>query len=142
MRDRKYEIWEVVLECIAAIAAIACLGLQIYAGYAYEAGMGALLHHMASLLILYAGMTALQIFPEALNGFGSEPLQGRVRVFAVRMIRNGKLFLTFGMLLPSVADALGARMNAAYSLLVMAATLGNIGYYMYRIFRHNSKKKT
>ena len=99
------------------------------------------LYHLLPNLCLYAGMTVLQIFPELLNGWGSEPLQGKVRTYGVRMVRNCKMFVILGMLFPSAADALGIEMDAAYSLLVMAGILGTIAYYLIRIYQYNASKK-
>ncbi len=106
-----------------------------------ESGIATMVYRLLPLVLLYAAMTVLQIYPEFLNGMGSEPLQGMVRVYAVRMVRNIKLLLVFGILLPSAADVLGISVDEAYSLLVLAGILGNIGYYILRIYKYNTKKK-
>lgn len=140
MAKKEWEIWEIVIEMITALALIVYFGLQAYYGYVYESGAAVMFYHILPPALLYACMTLLQRFPEFLNG-GGEPLKGKVRVYAVRMVRNSKMIFMFGVLLPSVADALGVGMNAAFSLLVMAGVLGTAGYYLYRIFQYNSKKK-
>ena len=141
MTKREQEIWEIIIETITLIAAGVFFGLQIYYVYVYESGILTLLYHLLPMFLLYAGLTVLQIFPELLKGFGSEPLQGKVRIYAVRMVRNSKMLVVFGILVPAAADVLGVKMNAAYSLLIMAAVLGNIGYYLYRIYQYNLKGK-
>lgn len=140
MAKKEWEIWEVILEVLAACAACAFLALQIYYGLVYESSIVTMLYHLLPVAFLYAGMSALQAFPEFLNG-GGERLQGMVRVYAVRMARNSKALVMAGMLLPAMADALGTEMNAAYSLFLMGGILGNIGYYLYRIFQYNTKQK-
>lgn len=140
MEKKELNIWEIIIETVTIIGVIVFLGLQIYYGYVYKRSLIVFLYHFLSVILLYAGLTVLQIFPEFLNGKNSEPLRGMVRIYAVRMIRSAKMFVILGMLLPSVADALGVRMSAAYSFLIMAGVLGSIGYYLYRIYRYNSKK--
>lgn len=138
---KEWKIWEIVIETVTVTAVLVFLGLQIYYGYYYKRSMLTLLYRLLPVLCLYAGMTVLQIFPELLNGGGSEPLQGRVHTYGVRMVRNCKMFVILGMLFPSAADALGVEMDAAYSLLIMAGILGTIVYYLVQIYRYNSAKK-
>lgn len=140
MAKKEWEIWEVVIETVAVLAIIIFFGLQAYYAYVYESGIATILYHILPPALLYAGMTVLQIFPELLNG-GGERLRGKVRIYAVRMARMCKMLLILGILLPSIADAAGIEMNAAFSLLFMAGILGAIAYYLYRIFQCNSKKK-
>ena len=83
---------------------------------------------------LYAGMTVLEIVPELLNAGGKEKLGGRIRIYAVRMARNCKFLFMIGMLVPSVADVIGFRVDASYSFLIMAGILGTLAYYLYRIY--------
>ena len=132
--------WEIIVETVTAVAVGVFLGLQVYYGYVYESGIWTILYHLLPMGLLYVGMIFLQIFPEILNG-SNEPLPKLVRMYAVRMIRICKLFLVTGVLVPSVADVLGIKMNSAYSLIIMGGILGTIGYYFYRIFEYNSSQK-
>lgn len=141
MKEKEWKIWEIVIETVTVTALIVFLGLQIYYGYIYERSLMTLLYHLLPNLCLYAGMTVLQIFPELLNGWGSEPLQGKVRTYGVRMVRNCKMLVILGMLFPSAADALGIEIDAAYSLLVMGGILGMMAYYLIRIYQYNASKK-
>ena len=137
----EWRIWEIIIETITVIAVIVFVGLQIYYGYIYERSVMTLLYHLLPVLFLYAGMTVLQMYPELLNGNSGEPLQGKVHMYGVRMVRNCKMLVIFGMLFPSAADALGIEMDAAYSLLIMAGVLGTIVYYQVRIYQYNSSQK-
>ena len=141
MPKKDIQVWEIIIESIAAVAAVVIIALQLYYGYIYESGIATMVYRLLPLVLLYAAMTVLQIYPEFLNGMGSEPLQGMVRVYAVRMVRNIKLLLVFGILLPSAADVLGISVDEAYSVLVLSGILGNIGYYILRIYKYNTKKK-
>lgn len=141
MDKRGQKAWEAVVEAVAVMAVLAFFGMQIYYGYMYERSLSALLSHFLPVILLYAGMTMLQMYPEFLNGRNSEPLKGMVKIYAIRMARNAKLLLILGMLIPSAADLLGIEMNASYSIFIMMGILGNIGWYLYRIYQYNSKKK-
>ena len=141
MMKKETEIWEIVTETVTALAVLVYIGLQIYYSYAYESSTVTILYHLLPVLLIYIGLTVLQIFPELLNGIKSEPLKGMVRIYAIRMVRNSKLFLILGMLLPSVADAIGIGMNPAYSLLLMAGVLGTVACYLYRIYQYNKSQE-
>lgn len=140
MHKQEIRIWDIVTETLTAIAVLLFVGLQIYYRLIYQTMLSTLVYHMIPMLLIYAGMLILQRYPEFLNGWNSEPLVGKVCVYAVRMVRMCKMFLVFALLIPSVCDVLGFAINAAYSLFIMACILINIGYYLYRIFQYNSSQ--
>ena len=140
MVKKDWKVWEIVTESLAAAAAVVYLGLQIYYGYLYESMGTAIVYRVLPAAFLYAGMTVLEIVPELLNAGGKEKLGGgRIRIYAVRMARNCKFLFMIGMLVPSVADVIGFRVDASYSFLIMAGILGTLAYYLYRIYRYNSE---
>lgn len=96
-----------------------------------------MVYHFLPIILLYAGMLLLQYHPEFLNGRGGEPVTGKVRIYAVRMVRICKFLLVYGIVVPSVADVAGININAAYSLIVMVCILAVIAYYIYRIYQYN-----
>ncbi len=139
MVKKDWKVWEIVTESLAAAAAVVYLGLQIYYGYLYESMGTAIVYRVLPAAFLYAGMTVFEIVPELLNAGGKEKLGGRIRIYAVRMARNCKFLFMIGMLVPSVADVIGFRVDASYSFLFMAGILGTLAYYLYRIYRYNSE---
>lgn len=141
MSKKQSQIWEIVMETVTAIAILVYLGLQIYYQYAYESSITTIVYHLLPMLLIYIGMTVLQQFPELLNGSQSEPLRGRVRIYAIHMIRSSKLLIVLGLLFPSVADAVEIQLNASYSLFIIGGVLIVIGYYLYRIYQHNANEK-
>ena len=141
MPKKEPQLWEIIIETLSAAALMIYFGLQLYYGYLYESSITTMLFHLLPAVLLYAGLVVLQLFPEFLNGRNSEPLQGMVRTYAVRMVRNIKFLLMLGVLFPSIADILGISADAAYSLLILGGILANIGYYIYRIYKYNTKKK-
>ncbi len=141
MPKREWEIWEMVIEAVTVAALLVFFGLQVYYGYIYESSFATVAYHLLSAALLYAGLTVLQVFPELLNGRNSELLQGTIRIYAIRMVRNIKLLLILGIVIPSAADVLGIAVNAAYSFFLFGGILLDIGYYIYRIYRYNTRKK-
>ena len=139
MVKKDWKVWEIVTESLCAAAAVGYLGLQIYYGYLYESMGTVIVYRVLPSAFLYAGMTVLEIVPELLNVGGKEKLGGRIRTYAVRMARNCKFLFMIGMLVPSVADVIGFRVDASYSFLIMAGILGTLAYYLYRIYRYNSE---
>lgn len=140
MKKEEPGILDIVVETLTVIAVLAFFGLQIYYRVIYRTGWKTMVYHLLPVVLIYIGTLVLQAFPELLNGINSEPLQGKVRTCAVRMVRNSKLFLIVGMLIPGIGDVLGMEIDPAYSLFIMACILGVIGYYLYQIYRYNMEK--
>lgn len=141
MKNEKLRTKDIVLETITAMAVLLFAGLQIYYCVLYRTPFMTLVFHILPMALIYAGMLVMQRFPELLNGKNSEPLSGRVRMYAVRMVRWCKLLLALGLLVPTVGDVLGGGIDPAYSIFIMAGILGVIAYYLYRIYRNNSDSK-
>lgn len=140
MQKEKWEIFDVVIETLTVVGVLFYFGLQIYYRMLYETEWSTLLYHLFPILLIYVGTLLLQRNPEWLNGRGSEPLYGKIRMYAVRMVRNGKFLLILGMLVPGIADILGVHIHDGYSLLMMVCILAVIGYYMFRIYQYNKEQ--
>ena len=104
-----------VFEIISAIAALFYMGLQVYYGIVYGAG--------AVLILVYMGLTVLAIYPERVNGLSREVCTGAIRRYTIRMVELIKLVFVLSLLFTSICDALGFRVDAAYSLIVMGMIL-------------------
>jgi len=133
------KLWDLVAESLAAVAMFAYIALRIYYRYLYFSDVR-VSYEILFVPLLYAGMLLLQKYPEFLNGMHSEPLTGKVRFYGIRMIRNSKLLIMVGILIPSIADVWGVYINEAFTLLIWAGVLGVIGYYMYRIYQYNKSQ--
>ncbi|MBO5373789.1 MAG: hypothetical protein J6A75_13870 [Lachnospiraceae bacterium] len=140
MQKDKSEILDVVIETLSAAGILLYLGVQFYYRMLYETVWTTFLYHLVPVIFMYAGMLFLQKNPEWLNGRNSEPLQGKVRFYAIRMIRNCKFFIVLGILVPGVADIIGIQLRSGYSLLIMLCVLVVIGYYMFRIYQYNKEQ--
>lgn len=141
MRKNEMETGDIVAEVLALLEIGIYIGLQIFYKNIYNTGVGTLMYHLCPVLLVYAGMLTMQSMPELLNGAKSEPLEGKVRFYAVRMIRVCKLLFMTGFLVPSVADVCGIEINAAISLILMASVILVVAYYLYRIWKYNSSQR-
>lgn len=137
MRKNEMTIGDMIVESVTVFGLILYIGLQFFYLSQYTVQGLTVVYHFLPMILLYAGMLLLQFRPEFLNGRGMEPVTGKVRIYAVRMVRICKLLLVYGIVVPSAADVAGINLNAAYSLIVMGCILAVIAYYIYRIFQYN-----
>ena len=112
-----------VFEIISAIAALVYLGLQVYYGIVYGAGAVRIVMNVLILILVYMGLTVLAIYPERVNGLPREVCTGAIRKYTIRMVELIKLVFVLSLLFTSICDALGYRVDAAYSLIVMGLIL-------------------
>lgn len=137
MRKNEMTIGDMIVESLTVFGLILYIGLQFFYLSQYTVQGITVVYHFLPIILLYAGMLLLQYHPEFLNGRGGEPVTGKVRIYAVRMVRICKFLLVYGIVVPSVADVAGININAAYSLIVMVCILAVIAYYIYRIYQYN-----
>ena len=109
-----------VFEIISAIAALFYMGLQVYYGIVYGAGAVRIVMNVLILILVYMGLTVLAIYPERVNGLSREVCTGAIRRYTIRMV---ELVFVLSLLFTSICDALGYRVDAAYSLIVMGLIL-------------------
>ena len=112
-----------VFEIISAIAALFYMGLQVYYGIVYGAGAVRIVMNVLILILVYMGLTVLAIYPERVNGLSREVCTGAIRRYTIRMVELIKLVFVLSLLFTSICDALGYRVDAAYSLIVMGLIL-------------------
>ena len=112
-----------VFEIISAIAALFYMGLQVYYGIVYGAGAVRIVINVLILILVYMGLTVLAIYPERVNGLPREVCTGAIRKYTIRMVELIKLVFVLSLLFTSICDALGYRVDAAYSLIVMGLIL-------------------
>ena len=112
-----------VFEIISAIAELFYMGLQVYYGIVYGAGAVRIVMNVLILILVYMGLTVLAIYPERVNGLPREVCTGAIRKYTIRMVELIKLVFVLSLLFTSICDALGYRVDAAYSLIVMGLIL-------------------
>lgn len=112
-----------VFEIISSIAALFYMGLQVYYGIVYGAGAVRIVMNVLILILVYMGLTVLAVYPERVNGLSREVCTGAIRRYTIRMVELIKLVFVLSLLFTSICDALGYRVDAAYSLIVMGMIL-------------------
>ena len=112
-----------VFEIVSAIAALLYMALQVYYGIVYGAGAVRIVMNVLILILVYMGLTVLAIYPERVNGLSREVCTGAIRRYTIRMVELITLASVLSLLFTSICDALGFRVDAAYSLIVMGMIL-------------------
>lgn len=136
--------WAAMLaEAVGLVSALIYLGLQIYYGIAYGAPLLDIVMNVAAMLLVYAGLTLLSIYPERVNGLTREVCSGAVRKYTIRMVRGAKLIFVEGLLFTSICDVIGRQLKPGYSLIVVVLIVAVTVYYECRIIRilRNQNKK-
>lgn len=123
MKKNRLSTEKLVFEIISAVAALFYMVLQVYYGIVYGAGAMRILMNVLILILVYTGLTMLIRYPERVNGLPREVCTGDIRKYTIRMVELIKLVFVLSLLFTSICDALGYRIDAAYSLIVMAFIL-------------------
>lgn len=123
MKKNRLSTEELVFEIISAVAALFYMVLQVYYGIVYGAGAMRILMNVLILILVYTGLTMLIRYPERVNGLPREVCTEDIRKYTIRMVELIKLVFVLSLLFTSICDALGYRIDAAYSLIVMAFIL-------------------
>ncbi len=123
MKKNRLSTEELVFEIISAVAALFYMVLQVYYGIVYGAGAMRILMNVLILILVYTGLAMLIRYPELVNGLPREVCTEDIRKYTIRMVELIKLVFVLSLLFTSICDALGYRIDAAYSLIVMAFIL-------------------
>lgn len=140
MQKDEMGIGDIIVESLTIFGMIMYLGLQMFYRSRYQISIQTMIYHIVPVILLYLFLLLLQYHPEFLNGKSSEPVKGKVRIYAVRMVRICKLLIVYGILIPTVADILETGIHGAYSLVVMLCILVVIAYYIFRIYQYNREE--
>lgn len=128
--------WPAMLaEAVGIVAGLVYLGLQIYYGIAYRVNGFTMLMNVAAMVLVYAGLTMLCVYPERVNGLTPEQCSGDVRRYTIRMARICKLIFVCGLCFTSICDVLGKELKPGYSLIVVVLIVAVAAFYEYRIIR-------
>lgn len=128
--------WQAMLtEAVSLVSAVIYLGLQIYYGISYGVSAINIIMNVVVMLLVYAGLTMLGIYPERVNGLTKEACSGDVRKYTIRMVRIAKLIFMEGLLFTSICDVMGKELPGGYTVGVIFLMVAVSLYYEYRIIR-------
>lgn len=135
MRKEDMTVPALILEALTVLLAFVYIGLQIFYGISYHVGVGKFLLNVFAMLLVYAGLTLLSVYPERINRLPDELFTPYVRKLSLRMIRLVKFIFVAGLLVPCAFDAFGVEMLDADSLIVIGLILAVTVYYECKIIR-------
>lgn len=141
MRKEEWTVLNLLLEAVGIVAAVLYLGLQVYYGISYGVSLITIAMNAVVLILVYAGLTLLTVYPERVNGLSKETCSGLVRRYTMDMVRLIKLIFVLGLLFASICDVMGHQINSGYSMVVVVLVVGIALHYERKIFRILRKKK-
>lgn len=141
MRKEEWTVLNLLLEAVGIVAAVLYLGLQVYYGISYGVSLITIAMNAVVLILVYAGLTLLTVYPERVNGLSKETCSGLVRRYTMDMVRLMKLIFVLGLLFASICDVMGHQINSGYSMVVVVLVVGIALHYERKIFRILRKKK-
>lgn len=144
MRKEDMNTAELFLEAAGIVAMLACLVLQVCYCSLYGLSAVPVFMNLAVMILVYAGLCLLQIYPERVNRLKKEACTGDIRIYTIRMARTVKLIVVFCLLFTSILDVIGQEIYSGNSLMAVVCILAVVFYYeskIYRIIRDISNKK-
>lgn len=126
---------EMLIEAVGLVSAVIYLGLQIYYGILYDVSLTSIFMNIATMLLIYAALTMLSIYPEWVNGLSIEVCSGDIRKYTIRMVRIVKLIFIESILLTSIVDVMGMMLPSWYMVVVILLVVAVAVFYEYRIMK-------
>lgn len=135
MRKEEMTWMAMLAEAVGLVSAVIYLGLQIFYGVSYGISVTGILMNVVTMLLIYAILTMLTIYPEWVNGLSKEVCSGRIRKYTIRMVRVEKIILIEILLLTSICDVMGRVLPPWTTAGVIVGMVAVAVYYEYRIIR-------
>ncbi|MBQ8279829.1 MAG: transglycosylase [Roseburia sp.] len=133
-------VGNMLCEAVGMVSALVYAGLQIYCGVLYSADVMTIFTNVLMLLLVYVGLTMLEIYPEKVNRLDPEVCTGKVRRYTIHMVLYAKLIFVISLLFAAICDVIGREVDGAYSLIsVGLMVLVAVGYEIkiFKILRNN-----
>ena len=142
MRREDVSVVALLLEAIDLILGLVYIGLQIFYGLYYHVPAYKFILNLLAMILVYAGLTLLALYPEKINSIPRQVCQGTIRKYSLWMVRLVKTIFVVSLLVPCVFDAMGVGIRSVYSIIVIGLILVVAGYCEYRIIQElkNLKK--
>ncbi len=135
MRKNEMTWSSMIAEAIGIVSAVVYVGLQIYYGILYGVSALDIALNVVAMILVYAGLTLLLVYPERVNGLRPEVCTGKVRKLTRRMLRAVKLFFVLSLLFASICDVLGKEVKPGYSVFVVIFIVLVALFYEVRIIK-------
>ena len=135
MRKEDLSVAALFLESITIILGIVYIGLQIFYGFYYHVPPYKFILNLLVMILVYAGLTLLSMYPEKINSIPRQVCKGRVRKYSLWMVRLIKAIFVVSLLIPSVFDVIGIGIQSVYSWIVIGLIFVIAGYCEYHIIQ-------
>ena len=135
MRKEDLTVLNAICEAVGIVSTLIYIGLQIYCGILYGAGVVTIFMNVAMVLLVYVGLTLLAVYPERVNGLEPEVCTGKIRSYTIHMVLYIKLVLVFSLVFTSFCDVMGAEVDGAYSLITVGLMILIAVLYEIKIFQ-------
>ncbi len=126
---------DMICEAIGIVSALIYMGLQIYCGILYGAGISTIITNIVMVFLVYAGLTILSGCPEKVNRLEPEVCTGKVRRLTIHMLLYVKLVFVLSLLFTSVCDVIGMEVDGGYSLISTGLMVIIAAGYEIKIFQ-------
>ena len=135
MRKEDFTVLNAICEAVGIISTLLYIGLQIYCGVLYGAGVFTIFTNVAMVLLVYVGLTLLAFYPERVNGLDVEVCTGKIRSYTIQMVLFIKLVFVFSLVFTSICDVMGADVDGAYSLIIVGVMIAIAAFYEIKILK-------
>ena len=135
MRKEDFTVLNAICEAVGIISTLLYIGLQIYCGILYGAGVFTIFTNVAMVLLVYVGLTLLAFYPERVNGLDVEVCTGKIRSYTIQMVLFIKLVFVFSLVFTSICDVMGADVDGAYSLIIVGVMIAIAAFYEIKILK-------
>lgn len=135
MRKEDLTVLNAICEAVGIVSTLIYIGLQIYCGILYGAGVVTIFMNVAMVLLVYVGLTLLAVYPERVNGLEPEVCTGKIRSYTIHMVLYIKLVFVFSLVFTSFCDVMGAEVDGAYSLITVGLMILIAVLYEIKIFQ-------
>ena len=135
MKREDFTVANALCEAVGIVLALIYMGLQVYCGILYGAGVTSILLNVVMLLLVYAGLTLLACYPERVNNLSPQVCSGKVRKLTIHMVLYMKLVFVGSLVFTSICDIVGKRVDGAYSLLTAGGMILIAVLYEVKIIR-------
>lgn len=141
MKKEEMTLIDLLAEAVGIVAALVYLGLQIYYGITFGVNLFQILMNAVMLVLVYIGLTLLQVYPEKVNGLSHEICVGKIRKYTIHMVRLVKLIFVASLLFTTICDVMGHELKSGYSLVVVAVIVVTALLYEYKIIKLLKEKR-
>lgn len=135
MRKEDLTMGNVICEAVGIVTTLLYVGLQIYCGIFYRVPVIHIVTNIVMVLLVYAGLVMLVLYPEKVNRLEPEVCTGQIRRLTIHMLLYVKLVFIISLLFTSICDVMGKDVDGAYSLISVGIMILIAVGYEIKIFQ-------